>query len=442
MKKIITQFLIINSSLFIANIVSYSQAWEDLNTPSLTTGVGAIAIDGSNVYSGGSFTVNFSVGSFGRYDGSNWNLVGDWYDYPNGLGTINVAKKIDNYIYVGGYFTDGAGVVGLNKIGRWNITTQTWEAMGNGITTSGTVYDIVKHNNEIIIAGNFTDANGDPNADGLLKWNGTSWTALSSTSISNSSSLSVNALSTYGTSLYVGGNFQQGIVEWDGTSFLSVGGWDIDNVSIDQGAVISMAIDQSNGNIYVGGEGTATLSKWDGASWTSLASSSSSVIRVYAIGVIGNKVYFGGDFQDVAGIPNTTYIAMYDGSIHSVAGGLNDKVYRITPDGNNFYVGGNFTNAGGNTSANKIARFNSTGTASIDEVLKNFEFSLYPNPTNSWLNISVSESSDITIFNLLGEEIAQQHLTEGTNKVDTRNFENGVYIVQNSNGEVLKFVKE
>ncbi len=84
-------------------------------------------------------------------------------------------------------------------------------------------------------------------------------------------------------------------------------------------------------------------------------------VNCVAVGPDG-KVYFGGDFTDVAGGVGGTYnrIIYWDGSWHAMGTGCNDTVYwiGIGQDGT-VYVGGKFTTANGVT-VNRICYWNGT----------------------------------------------------------------------------------
>lgn len=68
--------------------------------------------------------------------------------------------------------------------------------------------------------------------------------------------------------------------------------------------------------------------------------------------------------------------------------------------------------------------------------------SIYPNPTNSVLNISTKTNTTIKVVNILGATVTTKTLNTGENTIDVSNLENGVYFIQNENGGAVKFVKE
>jgi hypothetical protein len=94
----------------------------------------AVAVDGSDVYVGGSFTSAGDVAAnhIARWDGGAWSALG-----AGTSGTVNAIAVSGGDVYVGGDFT-GAGIVTANHIARWDGAT--WSALGTG--TDDAVYQI------------------------------------------------------------------------------------------------------------------------------------------------------------------------------------------------------------------------------------------------------------------------------------------------------------
>lgn len=69
---------------------------------------------------------------------------------------------------------------------------------------------------------------------------------------------------------------------------------------------------------------------------------------------------------------------------------------------------------------------------------------VYPNPTNSTLNIEVKENMNVKIVNMLGATVATERLSAGINSIDVSMLAHGVYFVQSSAGNsgALKFIKQ
>ncbi len=140
-----------------------------------------------------------------------------------------------------------------------------WISMGGIPGTDGDVYaSVVDASGNLYIGGNFTVA-GDTTANGIAKWNGTSWSALGSGLLNGV----VHALALSGSDLYAGGGFTTAggvattnIARWDGTNWSSLG-------SGLNGVVNALAL--SGGDLYAGGVFTTAgsvaannIAKWDG----------------------------------------------------------------------------------------------------------------------------------------------------------------------------------
>lgn len=81
-------------------------------------------------------------------------------------------------------------------------------------------------------------------------------------------------------------------------------------------------------------------------------------------------------------------------------------------------------------------------TTGVDEVVESSILNIYPNPTNSVLNIEVKENTNIKIVNLLGKTLAEQQLNTDINTINVSNLPSGVYYIQTRNGSTTKFIKQ
>ena len=87
--------------------------------------------------------------------------------------------------------------------------------------------------------------------------------------------------------------------------------------------------------------------------------------------------------------------------------------------------------------------FNSTPTGIYSSNnIQNSVITLYPNPTNSILNIEVKKQTQISIVDMLGEVVKTETIN-GTCKLDVSNLNAGVYFIQDAKcREAIKFIKE
>ena len=198
--------------------LSLADTWSRLGLPgnrALNGAVSSTAVDSSgNIYVGGLFT-NTSNGAdlnrIGRYDPT----TKTWSPLANGGLNDNVESMIivgDN-IYVGGYFTataDGA-VTNLNRIARYNLTTNTWSSVGNnGLSANfgaALVSAFAVKDNILYVGGNFTRTfdNAVSNLNNLAAYDLTTntWSPFADNGMNGP----VNTLAIAGDDLYIGGGF-------------------------------------------------------------------------------------------------------------------------------------------------------------------------------------------------------------------------------------------
>ena len=308
----------------------------------------AIAKNGNDIYVGGNFISagNVAVNYVAKWDGSSWSALGTGVSGAT-TNIVNALAISGNNLYVGGTFTTAGGVSAAN-IAIWNMQTSTWSAMGSGLGTStATVNAIAVSGSNIYAGGNFTTS-GSNTMNRVAMWNGSTWVGMDS-----GVSGTVYAITVSGSNVYVGGSFATAgssalsvgsIAVWNGTSWGALGTGTVS-------AVYCIAV--AGGNVYVGGNfvtiGTATSANgtayWNGSSWNKM-STGINTNGVYAITAIGSSIYIAGGFTTAGGATNK-YVSLWNGSAWvSLGTGLNQTARAIITDGTKLYIGGQFTIAG------------------------------------------------------------------------------------------------
>src|SRR5687768_13043546 len=89
---------------------------------------------GSNVYAGGLFTMagNANATNVARWDGREWHAVGSGLGIAEGtllLSYIFALGTDGTHIYAGGQFTNSGSQVFTSSVARWDGTN--WEQVGN-----------------------------------------------------------------------------------------------------------------------------------------------------------------------------------------------------------------------------------------------------------------------------------------------------------------------
>lgn len=72
----------------------------------------------------------------------------------------------------------------------------------------------------------------------------------------------------------------------------------------------------------------------------------------------------------------------------------------------------------------------------------NSNFTYYPNPVKDVLNLSYTNNiSDVTVFNLLGQQMSSKTVNANQSKVDMSNLASGTYLVKVKSGDLNKTIK-
>jgi hypothetical protein len=358
--------------------------------PGANNNVFALAVRGSTLYVGGSFTTigTVSVNRIASWD----NLSGGWKSLANGVnGNVTALAVSGSNLFVGGAFglvcgdpTCTSGNLNANNIAQWNGST--WSALGSGVNAN--VYALAISGNNLFAGGLFTLASG-LTVNHMAQWNGLTWTALG-----NGVDGSVNALAVSGSTMYAGGAFTQfcgnaacnsgnlpanRVAQWDGLTWSALD--DGLNSTVDALAVIGS-------NLYAGGAFTQAcgnptcnsgnlaanhIAQWNGATWSPLGNGVDGV--VLGLAVSGSNLFLGGSFSAVCGntacnSANLTVhrAAQWNGASWSALGdGVDNDVFALAASGSNLYIGGFFTQVCGNAACNQnsltvghIAHWNGT----------------------------------------------------------------------------------
>ncbi|MCC7165748.1 MAG: hypothetical protein IT331_24840, partial [Anaerolineae bacterium] len=144
---------------------------------SLTAGVNALAVSGTDLYVGGWFSnVKNGITSLtaadyvAKWDGTNWSALGDDGSSGGSLnGALSALAVSGTDLYVGGWFTNvnngGSLLTAADFVAKWDGIN--WSALGNdgggtpnGSLSSGVLALAVSGNN-LYVGGEFTDVNNN-----------------------------------------------------------------------------------------------------------------------------------------------------------------------------------------------------------------------------------------------------------------------------------------
>jgi len=378
-------------------------------------GAAALAVSGSDIYVGGSFsTVNgVSANHIAKWTaGAGWTPLGSGMDagFPGG-GNVTSLLFSGGVLYAGGDFWTAGGVT-VNCVARWNGSA--WSALGSGLQGANGNYPGVSRlamsGTTLYAVGYFAKPGGTV-ADGIAKWNGSSWSTLGSgLAGAPGNDPWVTAVAASGSIAYAAGGFSSagavaadGLAKWNGSTWsaLAPAGAPAGSVS---GAVTTMAV--SGTNLYVGGEfGTAgsglarCLTRWNGATWAPLGSGANSP-RGLTLATSGTNLYAGMWFTPPGGLEGS-YLARWSGSSWTALGGAFDSdIYAVAVSGTDIYVGGGFYLIPGGVPNPGLAKWNGSSWSSVGGWVDGSAWALALSGTNLYVGGSFTSVGGVPVANV------------------------------------------
>jgi hypothetical protein len=236
-------------------------------------------------------------------------------------------------LLVGGNFTNAGGVADADGVASWNGLS--WSAVGPGVT-NGIVMAIAYKDGKVYIGGNFTDVGGDTGLDRLAVWDGVSWQAPCN-GTPPAIGGNVTDLQIIGDTLWVGGEFQNGA----------------GIASADYLLACDLNTGDASSPFLVDGDGTGPM---------------------YALAADGaGNLYGVGTFINLAGILQADYVAKYSGGAWQAMGsgldpgvGAVDGITRsITTKGTDVFIGSDALDIGGFANADHVAKWNGSAWSAL-----------------------------------------------------------------------------
>lgn len=277
-------------------------AYESIGSANNT--VSSFLDDGNGVlYACGAFTSigGVSASRIAMWNGSAWSQVG-----PGLANRVSSVAIYQNSLYACGDFFGGSNPT---RIARFS--NGSWSGLLTGLTGGqGTPRVMTVFNNELIVAGAFTMANG-ATANQIARWNGASWSTFGSGFSGGIAPFNIgaSALLVHENTLYAAGNFTFSgntplgfVARWNGNTWDSLnGGADAPVLALAsfEGAVVAGGVFH-----HVGGQPTESVARWVGDHWEPILGVPANA-GIDALLVHGGELYAAGDFQRVANQPAT-----------------------------------------------------------------------------------------------------------------------------------------
>lgn len=369
------------------------------------------------------------------WDGSTWSNLGGGFKKGD---NAYVSLTFNNELYLGGYF-DSIGSIKVKNIAKWNGTS--WSPLSTG--ADDIVWDLCVYNNELYASGNFSVIGGVV-ANGIARWDGTNWHALANGFAG--SAFGTRDLCVYNNSLCVVGSMNitgctncQYIACWNGSSWSGVGTSGL--------PLMNQALIVWNGKLLIGSNNELNppyadteVRQWDGTNLTMFSKQPSAFVQKFYI--FNNELYCSGGWSP-------SCVSKWSVSTSSwipVGTGPNQQTFGLVEYNGELYCSGNFNTAEG-SNLNYIGRL--TNVSGINELTKNTEILISPNPTNDHFKINFADGQiilkKVEIINILGDKVLEINEPTSNSDIDISSIIKGVYLVRvytDKNSFTKKIIKE
>ena len=309
------------------------------------TGVGSVTVRALTVHdgklvAGGSFS---GLNSVAAWDGATWTQVGAGLQYNGGAAAVYALSVVGGELYAGGKAISHSGATAVADLSKWNGSS--WVGVTGG---------------DQLALGEWNGFPMGSNGVQTARWNGSSWTA------DGSPAMPPRAFFTEQGVLHVGGLIGlsvDGLLRYDGVSWTApMQAWS-QGMSGLFGPVSSLI--SFDGELHVVSSGLragaedhwvtlANVARWSGSSWTSVPGLPHAP---YALATYGNAL--------VATVNGGNRVYRLQGGVWSQLGGsANDWLYELAEHGADLVVVGDFTTFGG-APAPGVARWNGSAWSGL-----------------------------------------------------------------------------
>lgn len=417
--------------LFLSLLTStlLSQEWENVVSLPANSPVYQIqCFSNTNIY------ISSQYYHFYKWNGSIWSSVGD-FDSP--FNTVFQVNSENDIYATCNRFLNGNGTTNYNYLSHWN--GNDWSSVGTLKTRQPIGNFKVINPNEIYAVGAINELPGFT-WKSVAKYNGTNWSVVGTSNYgtySNSESLWVNDAN----DIYAkhDGNSDTGIKRvkhWDGTN------WNVYyNFAQDQINGCHKIIYVSPTEIYTWGFSTAnstlaSLAKWNGTYWEIIGNMQQDMNTSNFYGFIDdfiyvspNEIYAVGSALRETGI-YSYQVARWNGTNWEKVGNLNGnypaRVLHMD-ENRHLYTSGEFTQ----NNKTLIKRFDTNTFLNTNELPKNENVKIYPNPTFDKCFFD-KKYDKIYLFDTNGKLLETQ---EQIAEINLSHYKKGVYYIKLINSE-------
>lgn len=408
-----------------------------------------LASFGGSTYATGFFSniCGASAAHIARWDGATWYAVGAGLDDAG-----HTMSVIDGSLYVAQY----EQVVDSNWVRKWDGAAFIKVGQGVYLTTATTggsqvpnIYDVQKYRGHLVACGEF-DRVGNRAISGIMQWNGTSWDSVGtglSGDMGGSGVMYPHHMLVVDTSLYIVGNFTtaggmtvNGVARWDGTAWHAMGAGFNSTV---------YGIGMVNGELYAGGDFSASgatplkcIAKWNGTAWVDpgfgvTATGPGSYAFVHTISQVGTKGVFEGGFDHVfvgasSHLANNIFANTLSG-IDTMDGGVARANFEglLVVDTATILVGGAVWPATGGQDTSRLMQYRFHTTTDVPTMSGRATGKVYPNPCTDHLCVNSERAGYRCIaMNALGQKMLETTTDTDTIDIDVSGLAPGMYLLR------------
>lgn len=368
------------------------------------------------------------------------------------------------------------GPTGYTRIFEWNGSN--WIQKGTDINgeapndVAGSSISL-SANGTIIAIGASSNNGVNGNSSGhcrIYEWNGSDWTQKGSDidgeaandfsgTVTLNDAGSIVAIGASGNDAGGTNTGQVRVYEWNGTNWLQKG-TDVNSDNTNASLGYTISLDASGTTFIAGGYsfvngalGFIKIFNWNGTNWIQKGQT---ILGTTGSDFFGTAVDISQDGSIIAASSLTVangYVRVFkfignswvqQGAdiLGEASGDQFGRSLSLSANGSILAAGTPY-NDGNGTSSGHVRVFENQ-TLGTQNFTSN-EINFYPNPTNGIVNFTSTESiENITIYNLLGQEVFSNEINSNEFKLDISNQLTGTYITKiNSNGksEYLKLIK-
>jgi hypothetical protein len=392
--------------------------WTPLGTALNNKAVSSVLFQDGDVYAAGNFWFrNSALGLdyIARFRQGQWTTVGGGLNYP-----VFDLAHYGKQIIAAGIFTNAGGNPISDKIAGYDPATNSWSPVGQGLNES--VLSIAVRGDELIAGGRFTNAGQDPNADKIAKFNfktGT-WSALGGGLEQYfSNSYTVYSVAVSGKDVYAVvdeypgytyvAKFSNGTWSFVGDKFL----YNVHGLAVFEG--IPYIVGEFEGTLE--DPNALSFARFKDGAWQAVPGYVEQETRPVAFALRGSKLYVAGeDDLETGPFENSPGIAIFDLETETwmpVGNGINGEIWDMAQDGDNLYLVGDLKALGANSNRNSVVRFtptcNTVPTRPSPTSPANASTGSATRPKLNWGPAICADTYTVTIKDASTNQVVQKH---------------------------------